>query len=825
MLITDTSPGVHKHADLNDLAMSGHPQHTLVNGTVPFTGVVGGIVPIADTHLTTKAYVDALTIPVNYVPDSLNVAVGVTVEGDVDSIKVRGDEDILHVEEIANTPGFNLEINFASVLEVPNQLELYAYYDGAAGHTVEVQLYDQVGLDWDVLEVIPDGGEEPVRLVYEILDGAKYVKDDDTVEMRIYHTSPGNPNHDIYIDLVMLRKMPPAGGGATSSHLQLGDVHPDQHHDESHDLTSHSDVSAKTGSGTSVVMSSAPTILSPLLTTNPRLRSSGFPYKYVDFDLDSFIAAGATRTLIFADQDMDMRPDAGTYAAASHVHAQVDALLPFFNDIFLESFDALVTSADGTITLSLEQTGGGNLTMVFSDGHATLDCTPAATIELTAGIGNTPQKNFICIPQSTKVLTKSLMGFPVAEHIKVGYFCVQSAAKVEATGALGNQNWNDHASETAGAGVGQGHLAHIVSHIRRTNSVYASGIDLGVDIVGASTPDDVFLTTTAGVVWQMHPHAYPAHDSDPGAAGDLIHVANDSVTPYDAVNNLNGKLLDAAGVSMANAYYNLVIWSVANKTGEYSPLFINLPTGSYSTLTEALLDVDGYDVSAIPDLFLTDAHIGFLIARVTLKHSASGGGTWTLENTKDLRQPSEAVGGGGTMSHAVLDGSVHSDTADAAVSSNAIVVGNSTPKWDKLTVGEQTLVGRITGGNVAALVPAQVRAMLQLQQSKVFTLKTPVAGECYKLAKIPWEGILYRVNYRHLGGTNVIFNLYINNEDQFDDDGTKVWTDDKTSTSSNVVITSFDNDAMAQYYTLWIEIVSTSGNVPRFLLDHVLRET
>lgn len=367
--------------------------------------------------------------------------------------------------------------------------------------------------------------------------------------------------------------------------------------------------------------------------------------------------------------------------------AQAGSLLPFFNGIFLESFNALVTSAAGTITLSLEQKDGGDLTMVFSDGHTTLDCTPAATIALTAGTDAAPQKNYIYILQSTKVLTKSTTAFPAAEHIKVGYFAVQTAATVATTGELGNQNWNDHASETSGAGIGQGHLTHITEHMRRTDTVYASGIDPGVNIVGASTPDDVFLTTTAGVVWQMHAQAYPAHDSDPGGAGDLIYVANDSVTAYDTVNNLNGKLLDATGASMANAYYNLVIWSVANKEGVYSPLMVNLPMGSYSTLSEAVMDVDGYDVSTIPDLFVVDARIGFLIARVTLKHSAAGGGTWVLHNTLDLRRETpQTVGSGGVMSHALLDGSVHNDTALDAVTKGSIIVGNATPKWDELLV-------------------------------------------------------------------------------------------------------------------------------------------
>ena len=93
----------------------------------------------------------------------------------------------------------------------------------------------------------------------------------------------------------------------------------------------------------------------------------------------------------------------------------------FFNGSFRESFDALATSDGATITMSLEYPGGGDLTMQFSDGNTELDCSPALTIELTPGTISGPQGNYIYIPQSTKVLTKSITGWPSSEHIKIGY--------------------------------------------------------------------------------------------------------------------------------------------------------------------------------------------------------------------------------------------------------------------------------------------------------------------------------------------------------------------------------------------------------------------
>lgn len=46
------------HGNLSDLLVDDHTQYPLVDGTRGFTGVVPGITPTLDTHLTTKQYVD-----------------------------------------------------------------------------------------------------------------------------------------------------------------------------------------------------------------------------------------------------------------------------------------------------------------------------------------------------------------------------------------------------------------------------------------------------------------------------------------------------------------------------------------------------------------------------------------------------------------------------------------------------------------------------------------------------------------------------------------------------------------------------------------------
>jgi hypothetical protein len=311
-----------------------------------------------------------------------------------------------------------------------------------------------------------------------------------------------------------------------------------------------------------------------------------------------------------------------------------------------------VTSDGATITMSIEQSGTGDLTMRFSDGDATLDCTPADTIALTAGSDASPTENYIYIPQSTKVLTKSTSDWPSAEHIKVGYFLVPSAAFVQSDGCYINQNWNDHRQGTDE----QGHMAHMAEALRLTmrGSVWHSGVAGNaaaseyLEITGAS-PSVVEFKSTAGISYQMHKHTVPAIDM---SGSDKCLVVNWNGDAYHDLTDLADITADASGGSLSNKWFNLVFWCVANKSGEFTPLMCNLPTGSYVTQANAESDVDGHDVTAIPPEFTNESTTGFLVCRITVHQSPAS--TWTLGSTADLRGTisgvvSSGVGGGGVL--------------------------------------------------------------------------------------------------------------------------------------------------------------------------------
>ncbi len=344
---------------------------------------------------------------------------------------------------------------------------------------------------------------------------------------------------------------------------------------------------------------------------------------------------------IFVDSILESTTDAGvTIEGVPIENGEVDGrnvadLLAFFNGTFIESFDALVTSDGATVTMSLEQTGGGDLTMQFSDGQTTLDCTPAATIGPTTGSDASPTGNFIYVPQSTKVLTKSTADWPSAEHIKIAYLLVPSPGYVQTNGAYVNHNTNDHAKGTDN----QGHLSHMTERLRSQSAIHKSGAALTMTIGGGATVD---VAVTSGIIYQMHKHATPALDT---ATGDAVLVINQNGVAYDDVTNLETLTNDATGAAVKK-YFNWTFVGVGNKGGEYSPLMMNLPTGSYNQLASAEADVSGFDVLTIPGEFSGDSQTGFLIARVTMSLI---GGTWAHVSTVDLRgaTPQTVVGGVG----------------------------------------------------------------------------------------------------------------------------------------------------------------------------------
>ena len=353
------------------------------------------------------------------------------------------------------------------------------------------------------------------------------------------------------------------------------------------------------------------------------------------------------------------------------------------NGTFRESFDADVTSDGAIVTMSIEKTGTGDLTTQFSSGVLTYDTTPADTIVLTAGSDISPQGNWIYILQSAPTtLVKSTSSWPSAEHTRVGFFFVQSAGSVQTDGGtLINQNWNCELANTSN----QGHIFHIAKKVRMMGSTYFSGIagnGATASYYTISASNTEFLSTS-GIVLQLHEQTFPAFSTPT----DTIHVVNSSVSAFRAITDLFSITTDNTGATITNnKYFNLVLWGVANKTGEHQVVMCNVPGGFYNSQSEAENDVSGFDVFSIPREFAIDSSNGFLIARTTFQMGA----TWTHISTVDLRgtTPQSASGGAG---------GVATDFAD-----NTFTIFDNTDNTKEMVFDVGT---NITTGNTRTLTP------------------------------------------------------------------------------------------------------------------------
>jgi hypothetical protein len=299
----------------------------------------------------------------------------------------------------------------------------------------------------------------------------------------------------------------------------------------------------------------------------------------------------------------------------------------FFNGTLAEEFDALVTSNGTVVTLALAKQGGGDMTSVIPGDARVL---PAQSIALTAGSDAAPTSNYVYVLASAPtVLAKSTTSWPSANHIKIAFCLVPSATYVQSHGCYINQNWNDGTSIT-----GTGQLQHLGENIRLTmgGASWFSGVagnGATLDYI-TDTAGVLHFLSTAGVCYQMHKHTVPAFDS----SVEEMLVVNSNSGPYTPVNDIATELFDSLGGSLNNKYYNIIFWMTANKTGEYAPVMMNMPTGSYIGLANAQNDVDGYDVYDMPREYNRESATGFLVCRITFRNQA---GTVSAQSVTDLR--------------------------------------------------------------------------------------------------------------------------------------------------------------------------------------------
>jgi len=329
--------------------------------------------------------------------------------------------------------------------------------------------------------------------------------------------------------------------------------------------------------------------------------------------------------------------DSGSINASIEIRSKTQSVIGIFNGAILESHTITMLTDGSTVKLSLAN-DGDFLTLFFD--ATTYRFSVPDTIQLTAGNDVSPTRNWVYIPESTKALTVSTVGFPSDEQfIPIADILVQSAASAQTYGVYKVHAWTDHITDA----VGQGHMSHINKWIRTQNATWLNGVEPTVTVgTNGGGKDTIKWSSTSGNALQLHEHAYPAQDLQ---NGNHAHVINDETTPYTVITDLGAITTDTEGNTLEsnNTFYSLVAWGSISEDSVDCQLFVNKPSGSYSTETGVTNDANRYSIYTIP---IEYRGTGFLIARINIRYQTSGSGTFTIIDTEDLRGLFPPVGAG-----------------------------------------------------------------------------------------------------------------------------------------------------------------------------------
>ena len=160
--------GVTDHGDLTGLADDDHVEYSLVSGTRPFTGTVGGVTPTADAHLTTKLYVDTADTTISghlqseidsHQPDvdALTVSGGPDITGVIDFVgsgatSVTSSGNTITIDSAASTgASFSLQWRFSTITTAGQPSNGRFRYDNATlGSVTNIYFDDQSNSGFDV---------------------------------------------------------------------------------------------------------------------------------------------------------------------------------------------------------------------------------------------------------------------------------------------------------------------------------------------------------------------------------------------------------------------------------------------------------------------------------------------------------------------------------------------------------------------------------------------------------------------------------------------------------------------------------------------------
>lgn len=293
-----------------------------------------------------------------------------------------------------------------------------------------------------------------------------------------------------------------------------------------------------------------------------------------------------------------------------------------------------------TVTAKVSVVGGGNLDVYFDDAIVTVSL--PVNVALSVGTTNSVQENWLYVGPSGVVSNSTSR--PSGERSLLFHIGLMDAAHVQAEGPIYVQRF----TELVNGPDGRSKDSHMGERVRALGAQWISGAALGVTInVNGGAEDDLFLTTTAGIAWQMLQHIQPAITNTLGAI--QYHILNDN-GQITHITNLNQIANDSQGNAVLgsnNRWFNIEVGIVADSgnTNFTAPqVLILLSTDEYNDADQASTDAENFSVTTLEEQYRQTA---VRLGTVRLRRQAAGGGTWTADVT-DRRGVVFGTSGGGT---------------------------------------------------------------------------------------------------------------------------------------------------------------------------------
>lgn len=206
---------------------------------------------------------------------------------------------------------------------------------------------------------------------------------------------------------------------------------------------------------------------------------------------------------------------------------------------------------------------------------------------------STIQGSFIYIVHNggSPVLTATIT-FPVVESAPIGNPKAFNYTRSVSEGIGAFRKINDGVDNDTSDGM----MRYILDALRiKLGTTWFSGCDATTTVDNSN----IKIATSIGLIVQLHNQLFTTQD------GNSYWVYNDNANAitYEAVSNLTAIIDDASGDTLLsnNTFYRLGVWALQNSVvggdaGVSDKLIITRPLGSYTTESEALSDINNFDV-------------------------------------------------------------------------------------------------------------------------------------------------------------------------------------------------------------------------------------